>query len=1850
MRLQNLVWTVALSALAAAWTAADNSGSILITVTGPDRSAITGAAVEVVSRSLIAARTTATDARGKVLLVGLLPGRYRLRVTRAGYEAAQRDVGLLQDRTVELVIPLRVEAVRETVMVSEPLPTVDTRSATVAAHITAEQVEAVPVGRDYRAYEQLVPGVNVVPNSDGIETRYEPASKSGNFFYDRGAAMGSRDNTYLLDGFNITDMAGGTGSLALDNDAILEEEVITSGLPAEYPGGSGSVANIVTRLGGPTTSGSLDYFLQRPSMYAGFATGDSRLRAAREDKHDGGLTIGGPLARDRAWFFAAGQERTNSDDVELSASASPMPRHETYGFRRTNGLGKLTVRPSGDSVLTAVAFADLRRTDGTRDVNTPPNRYADLKDDALTYGLSYQRLLAAGALAELQLFDSRRDASAVPADSGAGPTNTVLYEPGATVPAYLRDLGSSGDPSRTVQRKRQAEIAFTRFVHAFGDHQIKAGVQWQRWEEANSTQRIFGNSMTSLAPPLAGLTLGGARDLNLLPASEADVIYRTLVSAPTSAAFRALDTDHDGVLTPAEFAAAVFGSTAGNAAGVNFLRQQLQYAGVNNVGQTEWAFFLQDEWRLGRWSVAAGARVEKIRYFASDGSTILAMAPAVYPRLGIAWDLKGDGRQKLSFAYGRYSDPLLSPMIRFAGNLSGSIWADEVFLGDSWFSYRTRGSATVARDAGFAPDLKNQVATELQLVYGVNLTPAVGFLAQIYNRREDNLIEDYDPAVYFSPAAGRLALDTGRFRLPRVRARRGQLLSRQPRRRQAAGVGGRPQPRAPFRRRLGRQPAVLVEARRGQQHLERRRQPAGRLRRPRPPPAVHVRPPAGHDRAPGQGVRVVPHTLGRRGRRARLLERRRRLHRIGHLPSGELRHLLQPPSPGRQLRSGGDRKAARLHDRRPPLRLHHPGPSRRQLQAGPGCHERARQPGSDPDRGGPQQPRLRLPRAAPPPRAAPLSTGREVLVVGAARRAGLRTPGGVTCRSPAIIRPRCRGTQSPERSKTLTFLGAEAQASALPFTLPPRWQATRLLGAGGQAEVWLARDLELGEWVAVKVFRDDLSETQRERLRREVRLGRSLSHPNLVRVFELIEAGGRLAVAMEWVSGGSLAARLEDGPLPIGQAIAVADEVLGVLAYLHGQGIVHRDVKPSNLLLDDKGSVRLADLGLVRPLEDGGDLTATAMAVGTPGYMSPEQIRGLDPTPGADLYSLGVTLFHLLTGRMPFAGNSSFEVADQHLHASPPDVRSLRPDCPAWLARFVERLLEKSAGDRWPDAAAALDALRRKRVLASPRFWRRAVLAAAAAVALGGVLFAWVRTHRGVPAAVRITQDQLVVTDARRHELWRRQFPGSGLDAVTGDFLGEGASQVAVSTAPAGRGQPAGTEDIAVFGADGRERARFASVGRTDLMRHFPGVGPTVDMPLLFALDLGGRHPALAWITHSSPWFPSAVGIWDATRGARPGPVLFNSGHITGLRAAALDGGRRELIATGINNRLGYQAVAVILDPVARGGLAPPSPGVSPDLASDWEFAKATSVSPVVAYVPLGANRGETKVVAAGRSGITVRAGEAVVELDASGNPRTSPLFGRGPEPRRRFWDALAAACLEIEAGREDPGPGCDRSRPGPPRRARRAADAAGADAHARPFAGARRPPRRRGGAARGRPEAHAGGVRSLAAPRRTARDRRADGRGGGRALGGGPPAAGGEARARRRIRPAAARHPGGGRGAVPAGGRQRLGRRRGPGAAVARPVRADLGVLPGGVVALVVRRRRRRHLALPGRPRPAALGAVRARRRRGGGRARCSGARRRRRDRTAGPAPRGPGADESRETRRRRWGKRARRSARWRR
>ncbi len=134
---------------------------------------------------------------------------------------------------------------------------------------------------------------------------------------------GSRDNVYYLDGFNITGMAGGTAAFTLHNSVISELEVITSGVPAEYGGGAGYVANLATKDGGPTLTGAAELYLRRSGMYESFETDDPRLQAVREDKYDAGVTLGGLLVRERLWFFAAGQLRSNTSDVELSPSASP---------------------------------------------------------------------------------------------------------------------------------------------------------------------------------------------------------------------------------------------------------------------------------------------------------------------------------------------------------------------------------------------------------------------------------------------------------------------------------------------------------------------------------------------------------------------------------------------------------------------------------------------------------------------------------------------------------------------------------------------------------------------------------------------------------------------------------------------------------------------------------------------------------------------------------------------------------------------------------------------------------------------------------------------------------------------------------------------------------------------------------------------------------------------------------------------------------------------------------------------------------------------------------------------------------------------------------------------------------------------------------------------------------------------------------------------------------------------------------------------------------------------------------------------------------------------------------------
>lgn len=741
---------------------AAGTASIVVRSVSAGGSPVSGVRVEVSAPSMPGKAASVTGASGVAVLGPLPPGAFMVRVVRPDGSQGSYSVVLSQGSEVRLedVAALRVEERVEVVETSPAVPS----GAITATTVTLDEVDRVPVGRDYRAYVQLVPGVTVSPNSGGLETRYEPASKAGNNYHDRGAAIGSRDNTWLLDGFDVTGMGSGTGDYTFSNEVILEEGVVTSGVPPEVPGGAGLVANVVTKSGGASFSGSLSLFLREPWMVEDVDSDDPRLSIVEDDRYDAGLTLGGPILRENLWFFVAGQQRSASEDVELSPSATPTPTTTEFGLRHRNASLKLTGRPSERDSVVASVFGTTLDSRNSRDVNVPPNRYARVDSESFLASLGYVRMLGATGALEARLGGWREVVGSVPQYPEEGPTNTLLFEPGVVVPAWQRDLGSSGGGGQQTNRKLQADLSGSALVDWHGSHQLKAGVGFARWQEENEARPTFPGTLNSLAPHLSGITFDMARALSFLPASEFDAILRALEESPGSAAFSAADTNGDGVVTAAELGALTFSSSADNSGGVNFLRNELVLAGVNNVASDRFSLYLQDEWRRGRFTATAGLRVEQITYVASDGSTILSMDPAFYPRLGVTFDPSGDGTQRLSLAYGEYPDPLLTPMIRFAGNLSGSVYGDQVFIGSDWFTYRTRGSSVLRRDAGFAPNLENEKETELQLGYTADLGRSLGFLGQAWYRRDSNLIEDYDPAVYFNPAvAGDLALSPSQF-------------------------------------------------------------------------------------------------------------------------------------------------------------------------------------------------------------------------------------------------------------------------------------------------------------------------------------------------------------------------------------------------------------------------------------------------------------------------------------------------------------------------------------------------------------------------------------------------------------------------------------------------------------------------------------------------------------------------------------------------------------------------------------------------------------------------------------------------------------------------------------------------------------------------------------------------------------------------------------------------------------------------------------------------------------------------------------------------------------------------------
>ncbi len=400
----------------------------------------------------------------------------------------------------------------------------------------------------------------------------------------------------------------------------------------------------------------------------------------------------------------------------------------------------------------------------------------------------------------------------------------------------------------------------------------------------------------------------------------------------------------------------------------------------------------------------------------------------------------------------------------------------------------------------------------------------------------------------------------------------------------------------------------------------------------------------------------------------------------------------------------------------------------------------------------------------------------------------LLTPGATACTECGWV---ARGLD-PEFVEPLDLWPEDEElAQKVEEAVAGEYEIQGLIGRGGMATVFLGRELALQRDVAIKVMAPHVmrSYVMAERFKREARVAAALSHPNIIPIHAVRETGSLVCLVMKRLTGRSLDRVLRDHhPIPVAIAQVILRDIAAGLEFAHQQGVIHRDVKPANILVDQNGAVVVTDFGIAKAREADA-LTASGTSIGTPAYMSPEQALGKRATPASDQYSLGVLAYELLSGRMPFVSETAMGVMYQHTHAPPGPLRDLRPDIPLEVATAVERMLAKRPEDRFEsltDASRALGIPASAGALDDPVRQELARLAGPGTVPKRRSSGQAIRTSGGSSRGVRPPPDPNATTLQMR-ALVRRGRLGVGLGAIALIFfaaLGEWARERAAPPPP----------------------------------------------------------------------------------------------------------------------------------------------------------------------------------------------------------------------------------------------------------------------------------------------------------------------------------------------------------------------------------------------------------------------------------------------------------------------------------
>ncbi len=584
---------------------------------------------------------------------------------------------------------------------------------------------------------------------------------------------------------------------------------------------------------------------------------------------------------------------------------------------------------------------------------------------------------------------------------------------------------------------------------------------------------------------------------------------------------------------------------------------------------------------------------------------------------------------------------------------------------------------------------------------------------------------------------------------------------------------------------------------------------------------------------------------------------------------------------------------------------------------------------------------------------------------------------------------------------------APAPAPAPGVLLGGRFMLLSELGRGGSGRVFAATDTSVGQKVALKVFHAEVvDERARERLRREVRAARP-GHPNAVTMFELHDVAGRPVLSMELVEGKSLRELLtEHERLSVPETIALIGQVAAALAHFHERGLVHRDVKPGNILVTSDGTAKLCDMGLMRPLEHGLTVTFADTVVGTPAYMAPEQASGSELGTAADVYALGLTLFQCLTGDIPLVESTAVATVVRRQHERAPWVRRECPWCPPWLCRLVHQMLDRDPARR-PSAAEVTAALASGNVRRRIR-WGWVAATGALVLAGGAAVVGMQALEVGRAVRMEVVDSGIRGVDAHGATAWQVELPAAPSQVLQVDLTGDGEPELVAAVDLVDRSDerssPPPASEIVAVTRSGRVVTRAQP---RSLVGRWAYPYPVHLVPQLKAIDLDGDgRPELVAVCRQANFYPTAVLVywprWDHWE-----DLLHHSGYVIDVTTVASSPPTIRLVA--FNNRLGMATVVgevEITPPGERAAtlevtpLWSPETGVKSSLLARWRL-----------YVPVGEGRlaRPVHIDVTPDGGTLVTTGAGTLRLDAHGNPWESPNRGRDlRELRMWFVDRIA--------------------------------------------------------------------------------------------------------------------------------------------------------------------------------------------------------------------------------------------------